>query len=164
MKTALLKEGEHYLRKVSARLNLPVEIKKRVIHDLRTSILARQEAGEYITDILNDMGAASDVAAEINEQMKDYAYIKRPVRFAFLAICIGALLLMLSEWILSALFTWSLGEMASLGVIGGADGPTAIFVTKSQTTGIPWNDILTLALVFIGAAGYWHFGHVRKKL
>ena len=42
------------------------------------------------------------------------------------------------------------GEMASVGIIGGADGPTAVFVTTS--VGTHW--LIPLAMVVLGLAGY----------
>lgn len=59
---------------------------------------------------------------------------------------------LLSRWIgwcwqLSRLFVLPTGA-ASVGIIGGADGPTAIFVTTSHH-GIPWYGFLILALIGI---------------
>ena len=48
-----------------------------------------------------------------------------------------------------------MSEAASIGIIGGADGPTAIFVTGR----FPW-EILLLAVVCIGAVVWFKF---RKK-
>lgn len=42
------------------------------------------------------------------------------------------------------------GNMASVGIIGGADGPTAVFVTTS--VGSHW--LIPLAMVVLGIAGY----------
>lgn len=42
------------------------------------------------------------------------------------------------------------GDMASVGIIGGADGPTAVFVTTSG--GGHW--LIPIAMVVLGIAGY----------
>ena len=42
------------------------------------------------------------------------------------------------------------GESASVGIIGGADGPTAVFVTTS--VGGHW--LIPIAMVVLGIAGY----------
>lgn len=42
------------------------------------------------------------------------------------------------------------GEMASVGIIGGADGPTAVFVTTS----VGGNWLIPLAMVVLGLVGY----------
>ena len=52
------------------------------------------------------------------------------------------------------------GEAASIGIIGGADGPTAIFVT---TSGPDWDLICMAALLVIGVAGYWWLKHRKPK-
>lgn len=42
------------------------------------------------------------------------------------------------------------GDMASVGIIGGADGPTAVFVTTNGTS--HW--LIPFAMVALGIAGY----------
>lgn len=81
---------------------------------------------------------------------------KSPWRFAFLAVAVmGALELLCSAaaWLLCRLATapgFPVGEAASIGIIGGADGPTAIFVTGPGWTSL----LLPLLLLIVGAVGY----------
>ena len=49
-------------------------------------------------------------------------------------------------------------EAASIGVIGGADGPTAIFVT---TSGPDWDLVIAGAVLIVSLIGYWYLR--RKK-
>ena len=49
----------------------------------------------------------------------------------------------------------SLGEAASVGIIGGADGPTAIFVTR---TGTDWDTVLVIACMVASFAAYLRLG------
>ena len=49
-------------------------------------------------------------------------------------------------------------EAASLGIIGGADGPTAVIITR--TSGPDWDLILVGAMLVISLAGLWF---TRKK-
>ena len=58
----------------------------------------------------------------------------------------------------SAILTQS--EAASLGIIGGADGPTAIFVTTAK--GPDWDLILVGAVFMMGLAGLWILRKKRK--
>lgn len=44
------------------------------------------------------------------------------------------------------------GEAASIGIIGGADGPTAVFVTTR--TGFDWDVALMAAVFVLGIAGF----------
>ena len=58
----------------------------------------------------------------------------------------------LAAWAVAKYLTISAirGESASVGIIGGADGPTAVFVTTS--VGGHW--LIPLAMVVLGLAGF----------
>ena len=56
-------------------------------------------------------------------------------------------------------FLWMPGRAASIGIIGGADGPTAVFVTSK--TGIPWWGFFLLVL--FGVAGLLWLRKTRKE-
>ena len=85
---------------------------------------------------------------------------KIPWRFAFLAVAVvsGG---WLAFWgILQLLALRSLNTDAlSLGIIGGADGPTAIFVTTQ--VGFHWELAVMAALLVAGIAGFLWLS--RKK-
>lgn len=55
--------------------------------------------------------------------------------------------------------TASRGEAAAIGVIGGADGPTAIFVTGVSTNSALTSWLLPAALL---AVGIWGLVHLKK--
>ena len=83
---------------------------------------------------------------------------KNPWRFLFLAIGIyGALKLLGGIWVmyllLSSQTTISASEAYSVGVIGGADGPTAVFVT----TPVWISYILPVICLIVGIWGYIKF-------
>lgn len=50
-------------------------------------------------------------------------------------------------------------EAASIGIIGGADGPTAVFVTGPAWTGY----LPSAILLAVGAAGYYLCRKEKKK-
>lgn len=52
--------------------------------------------------------------------------------------------------------SWNIfsSEAASIGIIGGADGPTAIFVT-GKPGAIPGWDVILVLLIFIGSIIAW---------
>ena len=88
---------------------------------------------------------------------------RNPWQFVFLAIgvygalkLLGGLLPNLYFLLLRAQTTFSASEAYSIGVIGGADGPTAIFVTAPV-----WVSYIipVLCLVF----GIWGFLKFQKK-
>lgn len=85
-------------------------------------------------------------------------------RFAFLAAAvIGALELLGSAaaWIFCRLAVapqFAVGEAASIGIIGGADGPTAIFVAGPGWTSL----MLPLLLLIVGVVGYLRLCKYQK--
>lgn len=152
-----------YMTAIKRRLNLPGQVRDRVMADLAASIQARREAGQTDEEIYADLGTPAQVAAEWNEQLKDYAYTKSKWRWAALAgAVIGGLMLAFQgvTGLLVHLLNLSMGERNSVGIIGGADGPTAIFVTSSWTP----TDLLPWALLLVmGIVAFWKLGHLKKE-
>ena len=156
------KKMKSYMTAIERRLNLPREMKARVMTDLQSSVAARREAGQTDEEIYAELGAPKAVAAELNEQMKAYAYTKSRWRWVALAAAgLSAVMLLLhgAQGLLVSLLNLSVREQNSLGIIGGADGPTAIFVTTTWTPGdmIPW-----LILLFMGLIGWRMLSRMKK--
>ena len=87
---------------------------------------------------------------------------KSPWRFVFLAgAVLSGLWLLLTRLVLWLLpMTRVSGNAASIGIIGGADGPTAIFLTGP---GFDWEP-LAAGLVFIGCiVAYIRMGKSRSE-
>ena len=148
-----------YIRAVERRLNLPRDIKARVMSDFACSIQARREAGTTDEQIREELGDAKKAAADLNEQMKEFAYRKSPWRFLFGAVAAYGAARLLKQ-IAGQILYWLMQielhtETASIGVIGGAEGPTAIFVTSRPGTGYLW-------AVLLMAVGIWGFLRLRK--
>ena len=123
---------EKYLRAVRRRLNMPKQLKDRVMNDLISSVEARKEDGMTEADIFAEFGTPKAAAAELNQQMAEYTYRKSPWRwlcFALMILCVLMLVHGGLRGLLAAALTAT--HAASVGIIGGADGPTAIFVTTS---------------------------------
>jgi hypothetical protein len=146
------KKMKSYMTAIERRLNLPREVRARVMTDLQSSVAARREAGQTDEEIYAELGTPEAVAAELNEQMKEYAYAKSSWRWAALAAAgISAAMLVFhgAQGLLVSLLNLSVREQNSLGIIGGADGPTAIFVTTTWTPAdmIPWLILLIMGLI-----------------
>lgn len=160
------KEMKRYMTAIERRLNLPREVKVRVMRDLQSTVQQRREAGQTDTEIYAEMGTPAEVAAELNEQMKEYAYTKSKWRWTALAAAvIGGVMLLFEGLVglLMLLLNLTMNEAGSLGIIGGADGPTAIFVTGVTTTGygdLAW--MLWLLVAVMGLLGWWKLGHIKK--
>ena len=159
------KKMKKYCSDVERRLNLPRDIKHRVISDLESDIAARMEAGLSEEAILAELGTAKKMAKDLNEQMKEFTYRKSPWRFLFAACAAyGAAELLDKLW--GKLFSWYMlnhyrgftgTEAESIGIIGGADGPTAVFVTTAVDSVYYW----WVPMVLIGV-GIWGFLRLRK--
>ena len=153
------KKMKKYMTAIERRLNLPREVRARVMSDLPSSVAARREAGQTDDAIYAELGTPRDVAAELNEQMKEYAYTKSKWRWAALAGMIVAawkLIFQSLAGLIVCLVNLSISESASLGIIGGADGPTAIFVTTAAV-GHRW--ILWVLVMVMCAVGWWKLSH-----
>ena len=121
-----------YLRVIRRRLDVPKQLKDRIMEDFVSSIDARKENGQEEAAILAELGAPKMAARELNQQMREYTYRKSPWRWVCLAVAILSGLCLAYQGLpglLLMLFNKSYNAAASIGVIGGADGPTAIFVT-----------------------------------
>lgn len=157
------KKRRRYLRAVRRRLNLPKDVKERVMSDFVSAISAREEAGLSEAEIYAELGSPQKAAANLNEQMKEYAYRKSPWRFVFLALAGVS-----GGWlVLNRLLARLIGvinypaENASVGIIGGADGPTAVFVTTKS--GFDWDNFLMLLLLLIGVTGFLCLRRCKRK-
>lgn len=169
------KKIKKYIRAVERRLNLPKDVKTRVMSDFESDLRARKEAGMTDEEIIAELGAPKNAAADLNEQMKEYAYRKSPWRFLFLAAAVlsgGWLILyrlMLTFGMLldTLNFTFYPNESASIGVIGGADGPTAIFVTGGvsvvQGAGFGWDVAVMVILLIVGIWGFLRLRRCKQK-
>lgn len=158
------KKMKKYTNSVERKLNLPRNVKSRVMADFITSIQSRRDAGLTDEEIFAELGAPGAVAADLNEQMKEFAYRKSPWRWACLVpMILCALMLAFKGGVQMMLFLLNLNVNASsVGIIGGADGPTAIFVTR--TSGSMYLETVILALVLIlSLIGFYRLGHMRKK-
>ena len=157
----LPKELERYLRQISRRLNLPRSVRKRVMSDLRTSVCAQVEDGAGYRDICAQYGAPKTAASGINEEMSVYAYRKSPLRFVCLAVALAAFLGLLLDGV--AYVSYFFYKSASIGVIGGADGPTSIFVTVSPAQAMTRGLLFLLALTAAGIFGFYRLSRLKKK-
>jgi len=150
---------KRYMNAIERRLDLPRDVRARVMSDLATTVTARRENGESDDAIRESLGTPRKVAAELNEQMAEFRYKKSPWRFAFLALGIFAVLWLLWGVIVPLVFTLAVNDSASVGIIGGADGPTAIFVATA--TGA-WVDVVAaLAVLAVAVVGYLKFRRVK---
>lgn len=150
---------KRYLGAVNRRLHMPKRYRMRVISDLESSIAARREAGQSDSEILQALGTPKEAARELNAQMFPHTWRKSPWRFASLALAVFGALVLLFEGLWPVAL---LSASASLGIIGGADGPTAIFITTAQSQ-VNYELLLGAALLVLGLVGYILLRHCTRK-
>lgn len=176
MMTEEQKKMKKYTNSIQRRLNLPLEVKARVMTDFITTIAAMRETGKTDKEIYAELGEPKKVAAELNEQMKEFAYRKSPWRFAFLGVAVlsglwlGCYRLMiwlagLMEELTISIHSGSLGGAGSVGIIGGADGPTSIFVSTAlvESSGFDWDLLVVTVVLVIGIVGFLRLRKCKPK-
>ena len=157
------KKMKKYTNTIERNLNMPREVKARVMNDFISSIQGRREAGQSDEEIFAELGDPKKVASDLNEQMKEYTYVKSPWRWACFTLSIGALLSILFGGTFRLLaYLFNASASSSIGIIGGADGPTAIFVTQSPGSAIQ-GTLMTILILVMSIVGFWYLGHMRKK-
>ena len=155
-----------YLASIARRLNMPKDVKERVMNDFQSSIRGRLEAGQTEQEVFAELGAPKKAAAELNEQMKDYTYIKSPWRWVCLAIIIGCILSLTFGGTLGVLLhVFNAALTDSVGIIGGADGPTAIFITTSPDYQeyIWYLAGITVLVLLMSVLGFWRLRRCPRK-
>ena len=161
MMTDAQKKMKKYTNAVERRLDLPRDVKARVMNDFLTSIAARRESGQTDEQIYAELGDPKKAAADLNEQMKEYVYRKSPWRFFLLALAIAAGLWLAFYAGMQLILQNLVGQAADLGIIGGADGPTAIFITASPVP--DWDPVIVAAVLIVGIAGYIRLRRCKPK-
>ena len=157
------KKMKKYIKAVNRRLNLPSDSKARVMNDFISSIQSRREIGKTDVEIIEELGTAANVATELNEQMKEFTYVKSPWRWVCLAVAIICGLLLVWDGIMGwFIYAVTRNEGASIGIIGGADGPTAIFVTTNPAP-FGYTIVVSLIILVLGIVGFYLLGHKKRK-
>lgn len=156
-----------YVNAVQRRLRMPRDVRARVMSDFGSSISARREAGESVEEILESLGSPKEAAAELNEQMKEFTYRKSPWRFLFLAgVILGGLGLLGKAVSMIVVYMMTGSANASLGIIGGGDGPTAVFVARSNSAdmlSVEMKLVLNLLLVAVCVFAFCKFSRMKRK-
>lgn len=157
------KRLKKYVTAIERKLNLPRDVRSRVMTDFVSSIECRREAGQTADEIIAELGSSESVAAELNEQMKDYTYVKSPWRWVCLVLAIGALLSILYGGLIRiSTHFLNIAVNESIGIIGGADGPTAVFVTTSPDLSLYQIGISVLVLL-MSVLGFLRLSRCPRK-
>ena len=125
---------KQYVNAIERRLHLPLREKARIMSDISTSIAARHEAGESYEAVMADMGPPFNRAFAGQYKGSAWRFLWLGLALAVLAAAAAALVFTagMAAGVEMAFLPQSLpwAGTASAGIIGGADGPTAVFVTS----------------------------------
>ncbi len=156
------KKMKRYVNAVERKLRLPRDVRVRVMNDFSSSIQSRRDAGQTDEEIFAELGTPAQAAANLNEQMKEFAYQKTPWRWACLVLAVVcALVLLIRGGVLAAVGMAAL-LYGDVGIIGGADGPTEIFVARAPES-LAQSMVLPAILLVMGLAGFFFLSRLRKK-
>ena len=124
----------------------------RVLDSSPAELLGSEGAGEDQAQVRSDELAEKlqELNSSLAEQIEKNRRLRRALSIAVLAAaCVGLLIQLLPR--LHGFFTGLYLSRAASGIIGGADGPTAIYVSAA---GPQWSTVLILsALLILGILG-----------
>lgn len=148
-----MNEVKRYVNTVERHLHLDRSTRLRVMNDLASDLQSRLDAGETLADIQADLGDARTLAETLNQEFSDHRDNASPWRWAFMVLAIFLALVFAVSGLTAR------QEAASIGIIGGADGPTAIYVAGSFG-GLDTLHTLSWLAALVG--GYWLLGPARR--
>ena len=130
---------KQYMNAIERALRVDWKTRVRIMNDLGSDFQSRRDAGQTDEQIMAELGSPKAVAAEFNAAFaEEHGPYQSPLRWVCLALAV--LLPLAANWT-----GLQPAEASSIGIIGGADGPTAIFVTAR----FGWSDVLPWAVGFL---------------
>lgn len=145
-----MNDVKRYMNAIERNLRMDRKTRARVMADLASDFQNRRDAGQSDAEIMAELGAPAQAAAEFNAAFaaEGPGNARRPWgtpsrwRWLFLAAAVLALLVNFAVmWFWRYMPFYEASPGGSLGIIGGADGPTAVFVTGVGSVSLlagPW--------------------------
>ena len=130
--------NKQYIRQILRRIRVTDKTKRRIRADLLADIAAKEETGRTPQQIQAEMGGPEKVAAEFNAAFEgtDAVLWYRRQRAAQAAAIVLAVVAAVEFLLSPGAWLLYIGLMGSgVGIIGGADGPTSVYVTGATMTG-----------------------------
>lgn len=167
----LPEDAKAYLKAVKKHLCLPPSLAKDALRPLIQVLTGCQASYDALVE---DMGTPKAKAEELNRSVPGYLYRKSQWRRPCMVLGIFSLLRSIYLAVILGLFHFALTNpqitfglndpAASVAIIGGADGPTAIYVTSMPQYTTALSLLFWLAMAILGFWGYYHLRHVRSPL
>lgn len=130
---------KQYMNAIERALRVDWKTRVRIMNDLGSDFQSRRDAGQTDEQIMAELGSPKAVAAEFNAAFaEEHGPYQSPLRWIWLALAV--LIPLVANWT-----GLQQAEASSIGIIGVADGPTAIFVTAR----FGWSDVLPWAVGFL---------------
>ncbi len=133
---------EKYIKQVKKRLAVPSSKRKTVLQDLEKTFASAAENGETEQQVIDRLGTPEQFVAGIEKQLGiDRAKYIKTRTIVSTVICLAVAVIGFSVYL-----TIQQEMIGAIGIIGGADGPTAIIVSG------PGFDISLLILIIAAVA------------
>lgn len=142
---------ETYIKRVRQSLVCSSKRKKEILRDLEEIFSSAAEHGQSDAEVMARLGAAEDYAKATEEELgvNRNAVLRRR---ALLTVLPPALLAPLFFLMYKIVRPFSFRGNASIGIIGGADGPTSILITSTPASPLAAPILLTLCILCAAAA------------
>lgn len=154
----ILPPVKRYMNAIERRLRVDRKTKLRIMTELAGDFQSRRDNGQSDEAIMKELGTPEQVAAEFNASLGGAPSVSR-WRWGFVVLAAVVLAVVLVP---AAVNRLAVSQPDTIGVIGGADGPTSIYVTTSpfqSLVGIlPW--LLGCAAAFL--LPVWRTPHTDK--
>lgn len=137
----ILPPVKRYMNAIERRLRVDRPTRLRIMTELAGDFESRRESGQSDEQIMAELGTPAQVAAQFNAAF-GAPRLDRRWRWAFVAAAVLVAALAVLPGLLAP------GGAASVGVIGGVDGPTSIYVTAS-----PMQNLVSIFPWLLGCAG-----------
>lgn len=129
---------KRYMNAIERNLRVDRKTRVRIMTELASDFQSRRESGQSDEAILQELGTPEEVAAQFNAALGTPSSPSR-WRWAFVVLAVLILAVALVPMLADQ---FAANQAASLGVIGGADGPTAVYVSASPAqsliASVPW--------------------------
>lgn len=116
---------KRYMNAIERQLQVDRKTRIRIMTELASDFQSRRESGQSDESIMKELGTPEEVASQFNASLHAPHKPNR-WRWAFVALAVLILAIALLPMLVDKL---AANQTVSLGVIGGADGPTAIYVS-----------------------------------
>lgn len=128
---------KRYMNAIERRLNTDRKTRTRIMMELASDFQSRRENGQSDEAIMKELGSPGEVAAEFNAAFGAKPAPRRR-RWAFVALAAVVVLIAALQPLLTQFLARIWWSPETVGVIGGADGPTAIYVTDNASQSPAW--------------------------